>query len=172
MSSRRSSSGCALDVGGQRPAPDRGVVVDPDVATWLLPGDRLARAALTDGVGRADTPASSANTTTPADRDRVATILDERGGSGGREVGAGVERADRGGGPGGVVVVELLVGAVVDVAGLALGLEIVERAQQEVTLRLERLAVELAHVASSVSSSRRLPLDDVDVVGGRREARA
>ena len=67
----------------------------------------------------------------------------------GREVGVGVERADRGRGARGVVVVQGLVRAVVDVALGAFGVEVVERPQQEVALGFE-VAVEVVTTARRV----------------------
>ena len=62
-----------------------------------------------------------------------------------REIGAGVERADRRPRRArGVVVVQLAVGAVVDVAGRAFVVEVVERPQQEVAFGLERVAIDVA----------------------------
>ena len=147
-------------------------MVDPELADLVVPGDRLARAPLADRV-RQHERGDEREHDDAADRHRAHDASTREGGSGGVRSVAALERADRGGGPRGVVVVELLVGAVVDVAGLALVLEIVERAQQEVALGFERLAVERR-------SRRRRPrasvavafaFDDVVVVGGRRQPR-
>ena len=69
-----------------------------------------------------------------------------------RQVGSLVERPDRRRGPRGVVVAQRLVGPVVDVTDFPLGLEIVERTEQEVTLALEGGPIEVAHAGSSCSA--------------------
>ena len=107
----------------------------------------------------------------------VSARLSRRRGArfGHRELGPGIERADDGRSARRVVVVQLAVGAVVDVAGGALFLEVVERSQQEVTLGLERLPIEPAHGFSPrrrrvvPSFAMALAVDHVFVFGGGRE---
>ena len=71
------------------------------------------------------------------EHDPAARALLGAGRTCGRDVDAVAQRADHRGGTSGVVVVQLLVGLVVDATALALELEVVERLHQEVALVLE-----------------------------------
>ena len=118
----------------------------------VVAGDGLARSALTHGVGQGERGdhrehENAADGRRPCELRRRRRIVR-------RDVGPLLEGADRGRGPCGVVVVQVLVRAVVDVAGFAFVFKIFERPQQEVALRFEPLAIELvAHSPSPASSS-------------------
>ncbi len=88
----------------------------------------------------------------------------------GPEVGVGVERPDRRRGARRVVVVKRAVGLVVDVSFGPFRFEVVERTEQEVALRFDRVAVDAGHETSSSGCSRSV-LHQRDVVGRRGEAR-
>ena len=116
------------------------------------------------------TPAISANTTTTRDDHEAPTTRRRR-----RRIGARVHAVaqcpDRRRGTRRVVVVELLVGLVVDPTTVVLGLEVVERLQEEVTFLLEFFAI-VDHASTPRSRSTNPSSAAVARRRGSRRARA
>ena len=143
----------------ERGCAGRGVVETPPVTVWPgQPGrDRDRR-------GRPrQRPRTRRARRSPSARRPALT----GGGPGSRSTCSPSSCAQHRGRPGGVVAVEPVVGLGVDVAGVAFVLEVVERAQQELALRLELLRVPRRSGSRFFSSPARRPLSSAPLAASR-----
>ena len=104
---------------------------------WRTPPVMVSPASRWPADRATSTPARSATTATAPSTSRR-RLHDVRGRTRRDQPVVAVDRPDDRGGASGVVVLELLVVALVDVADVVLGLEVAQRGQEEVALLLER----------------------------------